>query len=73
MTQDNLVIESKNTFGGWFEDFEEGQIFKHWPGKTITEMDNHLFSLLTMNEILCTQMRITCRNISTEKYWLMDC
>ena len=50
MTQDNLVIESKNTFGGWFEDFEEGQIFKHWPGKTITEMDNHLFSLLTMND-----------------------
>ena len=50
MTQDNLVIESKNTFGGWFEDFQEGQIFKHWPGKTITEMDNHLFSLLTMND-----------------------
>ena len=50
MTQDNLVIESKNSFGGWFEDFEEGQIFKHWPGKTITEMDNHLFSLLTMND-----------------------
>ena len=50
MTQDNLVIESKNTFGGWFEDFKEGQIFKHWPGKTITEMDNHLFSLLTMND-----------------------
>ena len=50
MTQNNLVIESKNTFGGWFEDFEEGQIFKHWPGKTITEMDNHLFSLLTMND-----------------------
>ena len=50
MTEDNLVIESKNTFGGWFEDFEEGQIFKHWPGKTITDMDNHLFSLLTMND-----------------------
>ena len=50
MTQDNLVIESNNTFGGWFEDFEKGQIFKHWPGKTITEMDNHLFSLLTMND-----------------------
>ena len=26
-----------------------GDVFKHWPGKTITEMDNHLFSLLTMN------------------------
>ncbi len=50
MSQDNLVIESKNTFGGWFEDFEKGQLFKHWPGKTITEMDNHLFSLLTMND-----------------------
>ncbi len=50
MTQDNVVIESKNTFGGWFEDFEKGQLFKHWPGKTITEMDNHLFSLLTMND-----------------------
>ncbi len=50
MSQDNVVIESKNTFGGWFEDFEKGQLFKHWPGKTITEMDNHLFSLLTMND-----------------------
>ncbi|MCY4653892.1 MAG: MaoC family dehydratase [Dehalococcoidia bacterium] len=26
-----------------------GDVFKHWPGKTVTEMDNHLFSLLTMN------------------------
>ena len=50
MSQDNVVIESKNTFGGWFEDFEKGQLFKHWPGKTITEMDNHLFSLFTMND-----------------------
>ena len=50
MSQDNVVIESKNTFGGWFEDFEKGQLFKHWPGKTITEMDNHLYSLLTMND-----------------------
>ncbi|MCU4162537.1 MaoC family dehydratase [Marinilabiliaceae bacterium A049] len=24
-------------------------IIKHWPGKTITESDNNLFSLLTMN------------------------
>ena len=31
MSQDNVVIESKNTFGGWFEDFEKGQLFKHWP------------------------------------------
>jgi len=36
-------------FGNYYEDFTEGQVFKHWPGKTITESDNNLFSLLTMN------------------------
>ena len=50
MTQEKTIISSQDTFGGWFEDFEVGQILKHWPGKTITEMDNHLFSLLTMND-----------------------
>ena len=48
MPENNLIIDSKDTFGGWFEDFCQGQVFKHWPGKTITEMDNHLFSLLTI-------------------------
>jgi len=36
-------------FGRSFEDFEVGDVYKHWPGKTITESDNNLFSLLTMN------------------------
>ncbi len=36
-------------FGRFLEDFEEGDVYKHWPGKTITESDNNLFSLLTMN------------------------
>lgn len=36
-------------FGRYFEDFSIGQEFKHWPGKTISESDNNLFSLLTMN------------------------
>ena len=49
MTLKNIV-DSRDSFGGWFEEFSPGQIFKHWPGKTITEMDNHLFSLLTMND-----------------------
>ena len=38
-----------NNFGRFFEEFEAGTIYKHWPGKTITESDNNLFSLLTMN------------------------
>ena len=51
MTNETKVtINSEQNFGGWFEDFIPGHIFKHWPGKTITEMDNHLFSLLTMND-----------------------
>ena len=50
MDTENNIINSQDSFGGWFEEFSPGQIFKHWPGKTITEMDNHLFSLLTMND-----------------------
>ncbi|MDA1188204.1 MAG: MaoC family dehydratase [Chloroflexi bacterium] len=44
-----MIHDGKESFGGYLEDFKPGDIFKHWPGKTITEMDNHLFSLLTMN------------------------
>ncbi len=35
--------------GRYFDEFEAGQNFKHWPGKTITESDDHLFCLITMN------------------------
>jgi acyl dehydratase len=36
-------------FGRSFEDFEIGDVYKHWPGKTITEYDDHLFCMITMN------------------------
>jgi acyl dehydratase len=36
-------------FGRSLEDFVPGDVFKHWPGKTITEYDDHLFCLITMN------------------------
>jgi acyl dehydratase len=36
-------------FGRYFEDFEIGDVYKHWPGKTITEYDDHLFCMITMN------------------------
>ena len=42
--------EQSSRYGGMFEDFRPGQVFKHWPGKTITESDNNLFSLLTRND-----------------------
>ena len=35
--------------GLYFEEFEVGQVFEHEMGRTVTEMDNTLFSTLTMN------------------------
>ena len=32
-----------------YEDFEVGQMFRHRPGRTISEVDNTWFSLLTLN------------------------
>ncbi|MGK7394141.1 MAG: MaoC family dehydratase [Candidatus Cyclobacteriaceae bacterium M3_2C_046] len=36
-------------YGRYLEEFKEGEEITHWPGKTILESDNNLFSLLTMN------------------------
>ena len=36
-------------FGRTYEEFDVGAVYRHWPGKTVTEADDHLFCLLTMN------------------------
>ncbi len=36
-------------FGRCYEEFEIGAVYKHWPGRTITEYDDTLFCMLTMN------------------------
>ncbi len=38
------------SYGRYFEEFAVGQVFKHWPGRTITEADCTWFALLTMNQ-----------------------
>jgi acyl dehydratase len=38
-----------HTYGRYLEEFEVGAIYKHWPAKTVTESDDHLFCLITMN------------------------
>jgi len=43
------MTEHERPFGRYFEDFEPGDVYRHWPGKTITEADDHLFCLITMN------------------------
>ena len=35
--------------GLYFEEFTVGQMFKHRPGRTVTEADNVLFTTMTMN------------------------
>lgn len=35
--------------GLWFEEFDEGTVYEHRPGRTVTEADNVLFTTLTMN------------------------
>jgi len=45
MKRKKIILEKYNNFN----DFKVGQIFKHFPGKTITEGEANLFSLITMN------------------------
>ena len=43
------VFEARERrFGGCFEDYEVGDEYRHWPGKTITEAESHLFCMLTL-------------------------
>ena len=39
----------RETSGLYYEDFEPGDVFEHRPGRTILEVDNTWFTLLTMN------------------------
>lgn len=40
------VIEQR---GLYFDEFEVGDVYRHAPGRTVTEADNVLFTTLTMN------------------------
>jgi acyl dehydratase len=33
----------------YLEEFELGAVYKHWVAKTVTEADDHLFCLITIN------------------------
>jgi acyl dehydratase len=38
-----------HAYGRYLEEFEVGAVYEHWPAKTVTEADDHLFCLITMN------------------------
>jgi acyl dehydratase len=39
----------RESFGRYFEEFRIGDVYEHRPGRTISEVDNTWFTLLTMN------------------------
>lgn len=53
MTEDtnpDLVDDRREAYGRYFEDLPLGLVIRHWPGRTVTQMDDILFSQLTMNQ-----------------------
>src|SRR5262249_60713348 len=46
MTEAATVVRQR---GLWFEELDTDVIYKHSPGRTISEADNTLFSTMTMN------------------------
>jgi acyl dehydratase len=38
------------SYGRYFDQLNVGDRFEHWPGRTITEFDDTLFSLMSMNQ-----------------------
>ena len=39
----------RETSGLYYEDFEPGDVFEHRPGRTVLDVDNTYFTLLTLN------------------------
>jgi acyl dehydratase len=33
----------------YYDDYAVGDVFKHWPGRTVRDYDNTMFTLMTMN------------------------
>lgn len=42
------IFARDTRFGGYLEDYEVGDVFHHWPGKTVIEAEGHQFCLLTL-------------------------
>jgi itaconyl-CoA hydratase len=49
-------------YGRYLDEFSMGDIYEHFPGRTITETDNIQMSLLTMNQHPLHCDAAYCRN-----------
>lgn len=45
-SDENKIVEQR---GLWLEEFSVGTLYRHRPGRTVTEADNVIFTTLTMN------------------------
>ena len=37
-------------YGRYYEELDIGTVYRHWPGRTVSEYDNTLFALISMNQ-----------------------
>ena len=49
MDQASREATGARPYGRYLEEFEIGAVYRHWPAKTVTEADDHMFCLITMN------------------------
>src|SRR4051812_46512045 len=45
----NVASRATTANFGYFEDYSVGQVFEHHRGRTVSEMDNYLLTLLSLN------------------------
>ena len=55
------TIQRHKRGGLYFEDFEVGKLYEHRYTRTVTQMDNMLFSNMTLTRSHCTSTGISAR------------
>ena len=51
-------MPTKELFGRYLDQFEVGEIIEHWPARTVTEADDLMFCMLTMNHHPLPKLRV---------------
>ena len=44
------LLDGRHSYGRDYDGFVVGDVYRHWPGRTITEFDDTLFAQLTLNQ-----------------------
>ncbi len=42
-------MPTKELYGRYLDEFDVGEVIEHWPARTVTEADDLMFCMLTMN------------------------